>query len=282
MSYYERMRDMHNEEENSLRWLSNILDILRQKCPWDRGQTIDSLRYLTLEEAYELSDAILTSNYPEMCKELGDLLMHVLFYSKIAEDKQQFSLCDVINSVCKKLISRHPHISLPNREGILQPATAHEEPKWEQVKMKEGRHSALEGVPASLPSLVKSIRMQEKAAGLGFDFPTSDMALNKVREEYDELQKALEEQKQETTEPRKETPGDAIIEEYGDLIFAIVKWGSFFGVNADDALAKANQKFYRRFTYVEECAAHMGRTLPQLSMEEKVSLWQEAKRKERE
>lgn len=274
-----------------MRWLSDILDILRRECPWDRNQTINSLRYLTLEETYELSDAILASSYPDICKELGDMFMHILFYSRIAEDEKQFSLCNVIDGVCGKLISRHPHIPLPNRDGILQPASADQEPKWEQVKMKEGRHSALEGVPKGLPSLVKSIRMQEKAAGLSFEFPSAEAALNKVKEEYAELQETLERQKK-TTEGKHHTPqiinstqetdNEAVKEEYGDLLFALVKWGSMIGVNADDALSQTNQKFYRRFTHVEQGAINSGRTLPQLTKEEMTALWQEAKEQEKE
>lgn len=267
-----------------MRWLGNILDILRQECPWDRSQTIDSLRYLTIEETYELSDAILAGSHTDLCKELGDLFMHILFYSKIAQDEEQFTLCDVIDGVCRKLISRHPHISLPDRDGLLQPASAGMEPRWEQVKMKEGRQSVLEGVPKSLPPLVKSIRMQEKAAGMGFEFPSAAAALQKVKEEYYELQETLR-RKDEATPPHpspaQEAAQEAVKEEYGDLLFALVKWGNMIGVNADDALSKANKKFYRRFTHVEHGAARSGRTLSQLTKEEMSALWQEAKQHEK-
>ena len=182
------------EEQQSLRWLSSILDILRKECPWDRAQTVESLRYLTLEESSELSEAILEGNNGEMCKELGDLFMHVLFYAKLAEEKGAFTTQDVIDGICRKLTARHPHISLPNREGEMQPATAAQAPQWEQVKMKEGRRSVLEGVPASLPALLKCVRMQEKAAGTGYEFRSRQEAFAKVQEEYEELREALVQQ----------------------------------------------------------------------------------------
>lgn len=302
------------EEQASLLWLSNLLDTLRKECPWDRAQTTASLRYLTIEECYELSEAILQHNDDETRKELGDLFMHLLFYAKISEEKGSFSLSDVIDGICRKLTARHPHIALPDREGHLQPAKVPQAPRWEEVKMKEGRHSVLEGVPATLPPLVKCVRMQEKAAGTGYEFRSEPEAFAKVQEEYGELREALEEREalrnQEVMAGReamtKEGPGNGqpqpssakeadgnngqpqpssareaaqqhVEEEFGDLLFILVKWGRFLGVNADDALSKANQKFYRRFTYMEQAAAKQGRTLPQLAKEEMQALWREAK-----
>lgn len=260
------------EEQKSLQWLSSILDILRKECPWDRVQTIDSLRYLTIEEVYELSEAITNANYDEIRKELGDLFMHLMFYSKIANDQGSFALSDVIDGVCGKLISRHPHISLPDRDGKMQPAIQKEIPKWEQVKMKEGRRSALEGVPASLPALIKAVRLQEKAAGLGFEFPDKEMAKAKVDEEYGEFVDALDNLHSDGEKSRSHAE-----EELGDLLFAIVKWARFENLNADDALARTNQKFIERFKYVEKAAHNRGHNLQELNIEELQNLWNEAK-----
>lgn len=260
------------EEQKSLQWLSSILDILRKECPWDSVQTIDSLRYLTIEEVYELSEAITKANYDEMRKELGDLFMHLMFYSKIADDEGHFALNDVIDSICSKLISRHPHIALPDRDGVMQPARQQDTPKWEQVKMKEGRRSALEGVPSSLPSLIKAIRLQEKAAGLGFEFPNREMAIAKVDEEYGEFIDALGKYHSEGDTARHYAE-----EELGDLLFAIVKWARFENINADDALARTNRKFAERFKYVESEAHKQGRNIQELSLEEMQKYWNEAK-----
>lgn len=252
---------------NSYQRLSLILDILRKECPWDRVQTIDSLRYLTIEETYELSEAILAKDPVEMRKELGDLFMHMMFYAKIAQDERLFTIDDVLHGICDKLVSRHPHISLPDREGIMQEATQDEKPRWEKVKMREGRKSVLEGVPASLPTLVKSVRMQEKAAGVGFEFPDIESALQKVKEEQRELEEAL-------CDPNDK---NHVEEEFGDLLFAIIKWGNLHGINADDALARANRKFLHRFSHVEDCAREHGCSVSDLSVEEMLSYWEQAK-----
>lgn len=257
------------EEQKSLQWLSAILDILRVDCPWDREQTTESLRYLTIEEVYELSESILAHDSDEQRKELGDLFMHLVFYSKIAADEHRFALTDVIDGICEKLISRHPHIALPDRDGVVHPASVSEKPAWEMVKMKEGRKSVLEGVPASLPPLVKAVRMQEKVAGIGFKWNTPQEGLAKVDEEYRELQSAISEE---------EGP-QRVEEEFGDLMLALVCYGNMIGVNADDALAKANLKFQQRFLHVEERAKALGRSISEMGLDELVSLWQEAKQK---
>lgn len=270
------------EEQKSLQWLSAILDILLKKCPWDSVQTIDSLRYLTIEEVYELSEAITAHNADDMRKELGDIFMHLLFYGKLADGQGLFSVSDVLDGICRKLISRHPHIALPDREGVVQPATVDKAPKWEQVKMKEGRRSVLEGVPASLPPLVKAIRLQEKAAGVGFEFSSVADAVGKADEEYSEFVEALNEL---DAAPQGDSACQAKAhaeEELGDLLFAIIKWGRLKGLNADDALARANSKFQYRFRYVEEAARQSGRTIQQLSLEEMERLWNEAKRVKKE
>ena len=255
---------MREEELKSLAWLGDILDILLEQCPWDRAQTARSLRYLTIEEVYELSETILSGNYGEMRGELGDLLMHILFYSKLAEKDHAFSLSDVADSICRKLISRHPHITLPNRDGTPIQAREGARPNWELVKMKEGRKSALEGVPKGLPPLVKSVRMQEKAAGMGFAFAKQEEAWGKVKEEYHELAEAMAHN------------GDGE-EEFGDLLFALVGWGKFLGVNADDALSQANRKFQRRFMLMEQAAATEGKTLRDYAPQGLLALWKEAK-----
>ncbi len=272
------------EEQKSLQWLSSILDILRKKCPWDSVQTIDSLRYLTIEEVFELSEAIVAGSYDDMRKELGDLFMHLMFYAKIADDKGKFGVADVLDSICKKLISRHPHISLPDREGVLQPVSQNEIPKWEQVKMKEGRKSVLEGVPQSLPPLIKAIRMQEKAAGVGFEFASVEDAKEKVSEEYAEFVGALKDMHCVTENAEDnviaETKSHAE-EELGDLMFAIIKWARFEGLNADTALIRANRKFYDRFSFVEDCAHANGCQVSDLTLEQMKHFWDRAKQSER-
>ena len=247
--------------------LNQILDILRTDCPWDRVQTIESLRYLTIEEVYELSESILQKDNKEMQKELGDLFMHLVFYSKIAEDEGLFSQEEVLHGICDKLVSRHPHIALPNREGILQGGPENPTPEWEKVKMKEGRKSVLEGVPSSLPTLVKSVRMQEKVSGIGFDYPSQESAFDKVKEEFNELKDTI--QNEESTTRKTE--------EFGDLLFALIKWGNKLGINADDALSLANQKFQQRFSHVEEKAFTQNKSVSDLSPDEMLSAWNEAK-----
>ena len=266
---------MYNiEEETSLRWLSTILDILRQECPWDKKQTPESLRYLSIEEVYELSETILADNSNEEKKELGDLFMHLLFYSKIAEDRGDFSTSDVIDGICRKLISRHPHIALPDRNGLLQESQCQNQPKWEEVKMKEGRKSVLEGVPPTLPALVKAVRMQEKVAGIGFTFPSPEKALEKAKEEYRELQEALASNTQESQKQKQ------VEEEFGDLLFALIQWGRMIGVNADDALSRTNLKFQHRFTLLEQNAQLSDKKISDLSFQELLQLWQQAKQEQ--
>ena len=263
--------------------LSRVLDILRKQCSWDSVQTLSSLRYLTIEEVYELSDAILQLEQhdgdhqydKDLMKELGDLFMHLLFYAKIADDEQRFSPADTLHSICDKLLSRHPHIALPDREGNLQGGPENPMPEWEKVKMKEGRRSVLEGVPHSLPSLVKAQRMQEKAMGVGFRFPDAESAFRKVEEEYAELREAVNQPKGQPTDSLSH-----VTEEFGDLLFALVVWSHFLGVNADEALSLANQKFQRRFTHIEEAAQQHGTTIDKLSLDEMRAYWQEAKQLE--
>lgn len=243
--------------------LSSILDELRQKCPWDKKQTIDSLRYLTIEEVYELSDAILEQQYDEVKKELGDILMHILFYSKIAQDEKRFNLTDVLNAICEKLIRRHPHIygdvEAQDAEAVKQ--------NWEKIKMTEGRTSVLSGVPNSLPAMVKAVRMQEKARGIGFDWDNADQVKEKVLEEYNELQVELS----------KDDNHDGVEAEFGDLLFALINWSRFIGVNPEDALERTNKKFKARFQYMEQKSKETGRQLSDMTLDEMDVWWNEAK-----
>lgn len=222
---------MESKTLDAFKRLSDILDILREECPWDRAQTLESLRYLTIEEVYELSEAIthcLSHDVPaahdELKKELGDILMHIFFYAKIAEDRQMFTLEEVSQAVSDKLVSRHPHLSLPDRSGVRQPAVSKEHPGWEQVKMKEGRKSVLEGVPSTLPPLVKAVRMQEKAAGIGY-FQDSDTSAKTLTEQAGQM----------LQQPSIQT--------FGDYLFQLIRWADTHGINADDALTQANQRF---------------------------------------
>lgn len=244
--------------------LSSILDELRQKCPWDKKQTIDSLRYLTIEEVYELSDAILEQQYDEVKKELGDILMHILFYSKIAQDEKRFNLTDVLNAICEKLIRRHPHIygdvEAQDAEAVKQ--------NWEKIKMTEGRTSVLSGVPNSLPAMVKAVRMQEKARGIGFDWDNADQVKEKVLEEYNELQVELS----------KDDNHDGVEAEFGDLLFALINWSRFIGVNPEDALERTNKKFKARFQYMEQKSKETGRQLSDMILDEMDVWWNEAKK----
>lgn len=244
--------------------LSSILDELRQKCPWDKKQTIDSLRYLTIEEVYELSDAILEQQYDEVKKELGDILMHILFYSKIAQDEKRFNLTDVLNAICEKLIRRHPHIygdvEAQDAEAVKQ--------NWEKIKMTEGRTSVLSGVPNSLPAMVKAVRMQEKARGIAFDWDNADQVKEKVLEEYNELQVELS----------KDDNHDEVEAEFGDLLFALINWSRFIGVNPEDALERTNKKFKARFQYMEQKSKETGRQLSDMTLDEMDVWWNEAKK----
>ena len=257
-------KEKMNTELEQFDRLSNILDELREKCPWDKKQTIDSLRYLTIEEVYELSDAIVEQQYDEVKKELGDILMHILFYSKIAKDEKLFDLTDVLNSICEKLIRRHPHIygnvEANDAEAVKQ--------NWEKIKMTEGRTSVLDGVPNTLPAVVKAVRMQEKARGIGFDWDNANQVKDKVMEEWNELQVELS----------KVDNHDNIEAEFGDLLFALINWSRFIGVNPEDALERTNKKFKQRFQYMEKRSRETGIQLQDMTLDEMDVWWNEAKK----
>ena len=261
---------MHSREEimASFGRFLDVLDELREKCPWDRKQTNHSLRPNTIEECFELCDALIADDTQNICKELGDVLLHVAFYAKIASEKQQFDMKDVCDRLCDKLIYRHPHVF-----GTAVAETAGEVCKnWEQLKMteKDGNKSILSGVPNSMPSLIKAYRMQEKAANVGFDWEKKEEVWAKVREEIAEVEAEMEE-------------GDKVNceKEFGDLIFSLVNAARLYDINPDNALELTNAKFRRRFNYVEESSKAKGLNLKDMSLEEMDALWNEAKESEK-
>jgi len=243
--------------------LLNILNELREKCPWDRKQTMESLRNLTIEETYELADSILENDLPEIRKELGDLLLHVVFYAKIAEEQQAFDITDVIHSLCNKLVNRHPHVF---GETSVQDSKQVEE-NWEQIKMKEGQKSILSGVPDSLPALIKSNRIQQKVRGVGFDWEKKEQIWDKVREELDELEHEVRHETKEKMEA-----------EFGDLLFSIINAARLYDIDPENALEKTNKKFIKRFKFLEENTISKGRSLRDMSLEDMNVIWEEAKK----
>ncbi len=246
--------------------LLDIMDDLRKGCPWDKKQTIESLRYLTLEEVYELSDAILDNNMDDIREELGDLMMHLVFYAKIGEEKKAFDIKEVIDGICDKLVYRHPHIY-----GDVNVANAREvADNWEKLKLKEGKKSVLSGVPPSLPPLLKAYRMQEKAKGVGFEWEKLSQVWEKVEEELNELK----------VEVQQNSAKEKIEEEFGDLLFALVNYARYLGINPDDALEKTNRKFIRRFQYIETQSAKEGHHLGDMTLDEMDAYWNRAKEEE--
>lgn len=242
--------------------LLTIMDELREKCPWDKKQTLESLRHLTIEETYELGDAILDNDLEEVKKELGDLLLHIVFYAKIGSETNDFDIADVANDICEKLIHRHPHIygdvKVANEEEVKR--------NWEQLKLKEGKKSVLEGVPRSLPALVKANRMQEKVAGVGFDWEEPHQVFEKVKEELAELE--VEVNKGDT---------DKIEAKFGDVLFSMINYARFLKVNPENALERTNKKFIHRFQYLENKAAEKGKSLQDMTLREMDLYWEEAK-----
>ena len=243
--------------------LINIMDELREKCPWDKKQTMESLRYLTIEELYELSDAILDGNMDEIKKELGDILLHIVFYAKIASEKNKFNITDVINGICEKLIYRHPHIygdKKVNDEFEVKR-------NWEKLKMKEGKNSVLEGVPKSLPAIVKSYRIQEKVRGIGFDWDNTDQVWGKVKEEIIELKEEV-----------KNGDLDKIESEFGDVLFALINYSRFIGINPENALEKTNKRFINRFQIMERLIKSKNLDLSEMKLKEMDVFWEKAKK----
>lgn len=250
----------------AFRHLLEIMDELREKCPWDREQTFDTLRNLTVEETFELADAILEKDYPDMCKELGDLLLHIVFYSKIASEQNLFEVKDVINQLCDKLIRRHPHIY-----GEVKADSANQvHENWEKIKLQtEGNRSVLGGIPSGMPAITKAYRIQDKVSGVGFDWDNRDQVWDKVQEELGEL-------KAEVDNPN---PDQAHIEEeLGDVLFAVVNYSRFINVHPEDALEKTNRKFLRRFQLLEQYVKADGRSLTDMSLAEMDVYWEKAKK----
>ena len=240
--------------------LLTIMDELREQCPWDRKQTMESLRHLTIEEVYELGDAILDEDLEEVKKELGDVFLHLVFYSKIGSEKKAFDVADVLNSVCEKLIHRHPHIysdvEVADEEEVKR--------NWEKLKLKEGKKSVLEGVPKGLPAMVKAYRMQEKAKGVGFEFDNVADVLAKVKEEISEFE--------------AEKDLDLMEKEMGDVFFSLINYARYIGINPENALERTNQKFIKRFQKMEELSKERDLVFNELSLEDQDALWTETKK----
>lgn len=254
---------MKDERLLAFKHLLDIMDELRAKCPWDKEQTLESLRYLTIEETYELSEAILDNDLTGIKKELGDLMLHLVFYAKIGEEQKAFTITDVLKSISEKLIYRHPHIF-----GDTKVADSKEvKDNWEKLKLKGGNSSVLEGVPLSLPPLVKAYRMQEKAKGVGFDWEKPEQVWEKVIEELDELKSEVD---NNGGKERMES-------ELGDLLFAIVNYARFLNINPEDALERTNKKFKSRFQYLEQNAKRMGKSLHEMNLSEMDEYWEKAK-----
>mgnify|MGYP006179847049 CR=1 FL=1 len=241
--------------------LLTIMDELREKCPWDKKQTMQSLRHLTIEETYELTDAILENDLNEVKGELGDVMLHLVFYAKIASETNAFNIKDVLNSICDKLIHRHPHIY-----GDVKVADEEEVKRnWEKLKLKEGKKSVLEGVPKSLPALVKAIRIQDKARGIGFDWDNKDQVWEKVKEEIDELHVEIN------------SDSNKVEDEFGDVLFSLINYARFLNINPEDALEKTNKKFIKRFQYLETESKKDGKELSEMSLTEMDVYWNKAK-----
>ena len=243
--------------------LLDIMDDLREKCPWDKKQTMQTLRHLTIEETYELADAIIDEDLQEVKKELGDVLLHIVFYAKIGSEKNAFDIADVANSISDKLVDRHPHIygdvTVENEDDVKR--------NWEQLKLKEGKNSVLEGVPKSLPAVVKANRIQDKVAGIGFDWEKPEQVWEKVQEELSELNDEIKQGNQKNIE-----------KEFGDVLFSMINYARFIGVNPENALEKTNKKFINRFQYLEQKAKEKGTPLSEMSLAEMDVFWNESKK----
>jgi len=255
-----------NSRKDQLKAIDRLLTImneLREKCPWDKKQTFESLRHLTIEETYELGDAILDNDLQEIKKELGDLLLHIVFYAKIGSETNDFDIADVANDICDKLVSRHPHIygdvTVQDEEEVKR--------NWENLKLKEGKKSVLEGVPKSLPALVKANRIQDKVAGVGFDWEEPGQVWEKLQEELKEFQDEVKRNDQKAME-----------NEFGDVLFSMINYARFLNIDPENALERTNKKFTKRFKYLEEKAKSIGKSLQDMTLEEMDVYWVEAKK----
>ena len=242
--------------------LLTIMDELREKCPWDKKQTIESLRYLTIEETYELADAIIEQNMDDIKGELGDLMLHLVFYAKIASEKKAFDIEDVLTTVCDKLVERHPHVYAD--EQVLSDEDVKK--NWEKIKLQKGRKSVLDGVPNSLPSMVKATRIQEKARGVGFDWDNKNQVFEKVNEEIQELKTEVD------------NNSNKIEDEFGDVLFSIINYARFIGVDPETALEKTNKKFIKRFKFMEKSSKEDGKSISEMTLLEMEEYWERAKK----
>lgn len=265
---FEALPERRKEQLMAFNRLLTIMDELREQCPWDKKQTIDSLRHLTIEETYELSDAIIEGDLPEIKKEIGDIMLHMVFYSKIASETNTFDIADVLNGLCEKLIFRHPHIY-----GDVKAETEEQvKQNWEALKMKEGNKSVLAGVPKSLPALVKAMRIQEKARGAGFDWEEKEQVWEKVEEEMQEFKAEFNVVEKSAIDTEK------VEAEFGDLLFSLVNYARFVNINVESALERTNKKFIKRFQHIESRAKEQGKTLQDMTLAEMDVYWEEAKR----
>ncbi len=247
--------------------LLTIMNTLREQCPWDKKQTMETLRHLTIEETYELSDSILEGDMNEIKKELGDIMLHLVFYTRIASESNDFTIVDVLNGICEKLIHRHPHIY----SDVIVENEADVKRNWEQLKLKEGNKSVLEGVPLSLPALIKASRIQEKARGVGFDWEEKSQVWEKVEEEMREFRDEFNAADNTAIDKEKAES------EFGDLLFSLINYARFIDINPEDALEKTNKKFIKRFQYLESKAHELGKSLKDMSLSEMDIFWNEAK-----
>ncbi|MDI9860088.1 nucleoside triphosphate pyrophosphohydrolase [Flectobacillus roseus] len=265
---FEALPERRKNQLMAFNRLLTIMDELREQCPWDKKQTIDSLRHLTIEETYELSDAIVEGDMLEIQKEIGDIMLHMVFYSKIASETNTFDIADVLNGLCEKLIFRHPHIY-----GDVKAETEEQvKQNWEALKMKEGNKSVLAGVPKSLPALVKAMRIQEKARGAGFDWEEKEQVWEKVEEEMQEFKAEFNVVEKSAIDTEKAEA------EFGDLLFSLVNYARFVNINVESALERTNKKFIKRFQHIESRAKEQGKTLQDMTLAEMDVYWEEAKR----
>ncbi|WP_461451803.1 nucleoside triphosphate pyrophosphohydrolase [Mucilaginibacter sp.] len=257
-----------NNPATAFERLLTIMDDLRMNCPWDKKQTLESLRHLTIEETYELSDAILSGDMPEIRKELGDIMLHLVFYARIGSETNDFNITDVLNGICDKLINRHPHIyadvDVQDENDVKR--------NWEQIKLKEGNKSVLGGVPLSLPALVKASRIQEKARGIGFDWEEKSQVWAKVEEELQEFKDEFNVEDETTIDHERAES------EFGDLLFSLINYARFININPEDALEKTNRKFIKRFQHLENRAKENGQLLQDMTLAEMDVYWNEAKK----
>jgi len=267
---------MNNKNDSAFSRLITIMDELREKCPWDKKQTIQSLRQMTIEETYELADAITEGDWKGIKEELGDLLLHIVFYAKIGSEQKQFELDDIIHGICDKLVARHPHIY-----GDVEVSNADDVKKnWEKLKLKEGKKSVIGGVPVSLPATVKAMRLQEKAKQVGFEWDNKEQVWEKVEEEMEELTEAVRSRElgvgsreSGVGSQNSEQLQAAVEEEFGDLIFSLINYARFLQVDAENALEKTNKKFIHRFTQMEQQALQSGKDLPEMTLQEMDAIW---------